>query len=513
MWRGCISAVTNASGFVVQYTYDIMDRVTNISWNTTTGATLGGFAHAARHMRKGLALLAVAGAAAAHGERALTIGEYADEVRGRVVAKISEALSGEGGKAEVSGTVTCASRGCFFLQKDDDGLKVISSGRMPKAGDAVTVEGSPSLEGGRVVFLASGWTRISAGSLPEPRRISMDDLVASGGGRGVNWLRVTLEGRVIGATETGFAMSVGGVPVNVTTDSPPGFLSDADLTHPKVAVTGVVELLLDQSALMGRGDDVMGVRLNTSSPADIVLVPDVLYLARRRGRLVTVALLAAAAVLAVVVLVGAVLLLRQRRRLFRSRTILAERRRMADDLHDTIEQHLVGAGMLLRLGRVKEAQDALVRAKRETRDVVWGLKNDDMMRLSPAEMLRRLAHDETAKGLCRVETRLDGLPDRLDAAGMRDLSLIVREAIGNAIKHGGAKKVAISSEAEGGDGWRLRVANDGAPFDPESAPGAAEGHFGLEGMRQRARRLGATVAFSPRKSGMVVELVHSPTCR
>ena len=48
-----------------------------------------GFRHAARHMRMGLVLLAaVAGAAAARGERALTIGEYADEVRGRVAAKI-----------------------------------------------------------------------------------------------------------------------------------------------------------------------------------------------------------------------------------------------------------------------------------------------------------------------------------------------------------------------------------------------------------------------------------------
>ena len=474
-----------------------------------------GFRHAARHIRTGLVLLAaVAGAAAAHGERALTIGEYADEVRGRVAAKIAEALDpGKGGKAEVSGTVTFAGRGSFFLQRDDDGLKVVCSGRMPKAGDVVTVEGSPSLEGGRVVFLSSKWTKRSDGALPAPRQATLDDLLVSGGRGGVNWLRVALAGRVIGLTENGFAMSVEGVPVNVMTAVRPEFLSDADFTHPKVTVRGVVELMLDQSALVGRGDDVIGVKVNTSTADDIVLVPDVAYLARRRGRLVTKSLVAAAGVLVLVVMVGTVLLIRQRRRLFRSRTIMAERKRMADDLHDTIEQHLVGAGMLLKLGRVKEAQDALVRAKRETRDVVWGLKNDDMMRLSPAEMLRKLAHDETAKGLCRVETRLDGLPQRLGAAGMRDLSLVVREAIGNAIKHGGARKVAISSEAEGGDGWRLRIANDGAPFDPESAPGAKDGHFGLEGMRQRARRLGATVAFYPRKSGMVVELFHPPTCR
>ena len=44
-WNGKLSAVTIASGFVVEYDYDIMDRVTNISWKTTSGATLGGFAY------------------------------------------------------------------------------------------------------------------------------------------------------------------------------------------------------------------------------------------------------------------------------------------------------------------------------------------------------------------------------------------------------------------------------------------------------------------------------------
>ena len=42
-WNGLLSEVTNGSGFVVKYMYDIMDRVTNISWRTTSGAALGGF--------------------------------------------------------------------------------------------------------------------------------------------------------------------------------------------------------------------------------------------------------------------------------------------------------------------------------------------------------------------------------------------------------------------------------------------------------------------------------------
>ena len=42
-WNGLLSAVTNGSGFVVEYMHDIMERVTNISWRTTSGAAIGGF--------------------------------------------------------------------------------------------------------------------------------------------------------------------------------------------------------------------------------------------------------------------------------------------------------------------------------------------------------------------------------------------------------------------------------------------------------------------------------------
>jgi signal transduction histidine kinase len=128
-----------------------------------------------------------------------------------------------------------------------------------------------------------------------------------------------------------------------------------------------------------------------------------------------------------------------------------------------------------------------------------------MMRLSPSEMIREMSRAENRKGIYRVDTKLDGLPDRLDASAMRDLSLIIREAIGNAVKHGGAKKIAIAGEAVQG-GWRLRVANDGVEFDPASAPGPSEGHFGVEGMRQRARRIGASVSFSVRNGWTVLNL-------
>ena len=437
--------------------------------------------------------------------RDVSLGEYADETRTRVVNKIREALDGKNASAAVSGTVTYAADGCFFLQRDSDGLKVHANGKLPTVGDEVSVEGSPSLEGGHVVFVAKGWKRVGKGDLPTPREVSSSDLV-NGEGRTVNGLRVTVEGRTIGVTENGFAMNVDSVPVNVMLSSIPDFLSDCDRTHPVVSVTGIAELMLDQSILLGREGYVMGVKVDVATPADVVLKPDLVYLAARRDRMVVLAIGGVAGVLAIGMVVFLVVIFRQRRGLFRTKTIMAERKRMADDIHDTIEQHLVGAGMLLKLNRNKEAQDILVRAKREIRDIVWGLKNDDMMRLSPAELLRNLAHEENTKGLYRIDTRLESLPTSMDAAAMRDLSLIVRESIGNAVKHGGAKKIAISSDPLEGGGWMLRISNDGTPFDPETAPGAKEGHFGLEGMKQRARRIGASVRFERRGKGMVLIL-------
>ena len=461
-----------------------------------------------------LAALAAAAAPAARAEREMTIREFSDEVRGRVVAKVAEALGGtNAATAEVSGVVTFACGSGFFLQRDGDALKVVTDADTrrapPRPGDVATVSGVPSLMGGRVVLLAKSVGTSGAEPLPPPRAVTPDELVSEGGGAGgANWLRVTLEGRVLGPTENGFAVDVSGVPVNVVCADAPHFLSDAAHTHPKLRVTGVLDQVLDSSVFLGRDGYVRGVKLHASG-ADVALVPDLAYYAAKRTRRFVLGAAAVSAALAALLLGFAAVAVRQRRRLFRSRTLMAERKRMADDLHDTIEQHLVGAGMLMKLGRVKEAGDVLVRAKREIRDIVWGLKNDDMMRLSPAEMLRQLAHGENTKGLCRVDTRLSGLPLKMDASQMRDLSLVVREAIGNAIKHGGAKKVALTADPDGVGGWLLRVANDGAPFDPETAPGASEGHFGLEGMRQRARRLGATLDFS-RRDGWTVLLLSRP---
>ena len=421
------------------------------------------------------------------------LGDFSSGAKAVLQAKIHEGLGNSAEVSTVKGVVTYAGDDRFYLQDGDAALKVVcDNAPLPAVGETVAAAGVPALEGGHVVLVARQWKSEGAAELPAARPAEKDELIYAGE-HGVNWRRIVITGRAFETTERGFAMDVDGVPVTVMVDDPPWFIRECGRLRPLVKVTGVVELLLDQGVLFGREAYVMGIKMSAVSAADLVLKPDATYLLNRRTLAVRLAIGATILLLAAGLVVFLVIIFRQRRRHFRTATLMAERKRMADDIHDTIEQHLVGAGMLIQLNRNKEAMEVLKRAKSELRDIIWGLKNDDMMRLTPAEMLRETAEKETKKGIFRVTTKITGMPARMPTQQLRDLSLIVREAIGNAVKHGGAKKIAITSDPQGKDGWLLRIANDGAPFDPAKAPGAAEGHFGLAGMSERSNRLGAKV--------------------
>lgn len=311
-------------------------------------------------------------------------------------------------------------------------------------------------------------------------------------GGNLNGKLISIEGRAIGLTESGIAVKVDEIPITVITEKHSPYLYACSVTQPKLRVTGFLEQVYGLTA-SGENEGVVGLRLRPRSAADVSFVPDLRYCFNPFT-------------LAVLLLLLLVCLFVVSRRQLRASTLMTERKRMADDLHDTIEQHLVGAGMLMQLGKTAEAREILVRAKKELRDVVWGLMNDDMMRLTPAEMIRAYAKEETKKGVCRIETRLAGLPEKLDASRMRDLSLVLREAIGNAVKHGHAQRAAIVSDPLANGGWRLRISNNGTPIDLNAIPGPDEGHFGLEGMKARARRLGAEFSVTADAGRTVVSL-------
>ena len=93
---------------------------------------------------------------------------------------------------------------------------------------------------------------------------------------------------------------------------------------------------------------------------------------------------------------------------------------------------------------------------------------------------------------------LRGIPQRIPAQLLTTILHLVEEAHTNAVKHGGARNFILVADPVPG-GFTIRLLNDGEPFDATSAPGPESGHYGLVGMRERAKRAGVRIFWETRK--------------
>ena len=179
--------------------------------------------------------------------------------------------------------------------------------------------------------------------------------------------------------------------------------------------------------------------------------------------------------------------------------VAAERRRMAADLHDTIEQHLAGANLIAAgvqsldgvtpevVEAMKTLAGLLANAKAEVRSSVMNLRNAGDASVPLSDTIGSMVTSLKKTGV-RARKCLRGLPDTLPEVVAHDLVQIIREATTNAVKHGKAGRVVFTSDPLPDGGFEFKVLNDGAPFEIDSALGPETGHYGLSGMRERALR-------------------------
>jgi signal transduction histidine kinase len=95
-------------------------------------------------------------------------------------------------------------------------------------------------------------------------------------------------------------------------------------------------------------------------------------------------------------------------------------------------------------------------------------------------------------------------PERIDQQLLR----IGQEAVTNAVRHSGGRRVCIRLEYSKG-AVTLAVTDDGHGFDPDDAGHQARGHWGLVGMQERAASAGGTLALTSTPNGTSVVI----TCR
>jgi signal transduction histidine kinase len=185
---------------------------------------------------------------------------------------------------------------------------------------------------------------------------------------------------------------------------------------------------------------------------------------------------------------------------------LAERSRIARELHDTLLQEFTGVTLLLeafgeKLSRSRDAAlDELPRiltlAERslsEARQSVWDMRSPTLDGKGLAEALEELGRAAAPKGTTHLRCTVSGAGRALQPRIETTVLHIAREAIRNAVKHAQAQTVDVEL-TYGADRVTLAVSDDGIGMTedrPEEA--SKDGHFGIVGMRERAASAGGSL--------------------
>jgi signal transduction histidine kinase len=202
--------------------------------------------------------------------------------------------------------------------------------------------------------------------------------------------------------------------------------------------------------------------------------------------------------------------------------VLAERARVGREIHDTLLQSLGAVGVELEVVasqlRSTEAPvaDAVTRLRREVtrcireaRESIWELRSSRLETRDLTSALEELADDVGTARAVQVDVHARGRAWQGSPEADEQLLRIAQEAVGNAVRHGRAKRVRVSLDYER-EHVALRVADDGCGFSPSEHRGhGGDGeHWGLTTMRERAQRIGGELRIiSGRGEGTVVETI------
>jgi signal transduction histidine kinase/ligand-binding sensor domain-containing protein len=185
---------------------------------------------------------------------------------------------------------------------------------------------------------------------------------------------------------------------------------------------------------------------------------------------------------------------------------LAERTRLARELHDTFLQTIQGSKMVAD-DALEQPNDGaymrnalerlsrwLAQATDEGRAALNSLRSSTIQGNDLAEGLRQATRDGLMPASMTVDFLVVGTPMEMHPIVRDEVYRIGYEAIHNAAIHSGAKRLEV--ELNYGHDLSVRVKDDGVGIDPAIVEQGKAGHFGLQGMRERAARIGGNLTVS-----------------
>lgn len=174
-----------------------------------------------------------------------------------------------------------------------------------------------------------------------------------------------------------------------------------------------------------------------------------------------------------------------------------ERQLIAYEIHDGLAQQLTAAIMQFqayehlrdqpeKARKVFDAGTEMLRlAHAEARRLISGVRPPALDEAGAETAIAHLVHDRRGFETAEIEFQSDVQFDRLPAVLENALYRIAQESLSNACRHSRSEKVQVRLMQEGAH-VRLEVQDWGIGFDPQAV---GDGHFGLEGIRERARLL------------------------
>ncbi len=181
---------------------------------------------------------------------------------------------------------------------------------------------------------------------------------------------------------------------------------------------------------------------------------------------------------------------------------LAERTRLARDLHDTLEQALTGIALQLDTTakllprapgdaerHLELARGFMKQSQLELRRSIWDLRSRELDQFDIGRALLNTSQQIAQGTQLRVELETEGVPHALPEIVEENLLRIGQEALTNIVKHSGAT-LATLRLAFAPAVVTLTIRDNGTGLDPEKLAALNDRHFGLLGMSERTKRLG-----------------------
>lgn len=403
-------------------------------------------------------------------------------------------------RTRVRGVVThvISGRG-LYLRGEGGGLYVQTAQPLEMhSGDVVEAEGYPVITPFRPSLSAVNVSHLKTAAQPEPVAFDAAATRHSREQCELVWLEAELLETTRDADGTSFACRTAGQVFDAhlpgTLELEPGS---------KLRLTGICEMLSTHPLVIPR--NATAFRILLRSPADVVIAARPPWWSGSRG----IWVLGGLAVLAVIVGAWAVglqfLVHRQSsviRQQARQQATLEERQRIARDLHDTLEQELVGVTMLLDTAARKlphsqsEAAEPLGlalrllrRAREESRSTIREMRSVTLEQRGLPAALEELLRPLATVGGATFHVQTTGKPARLSGSVETHLLRLAQEAVANATQHAQPRQIDLSIDYDPAEVC-LQIRDDGRGFDP-AVPFSPGEHFGLQGMRERAEKIAA----------------------